>query len=261
MILKDLDYCKDWFATYSGSFLDTGEEDRRNIQLKIDHSLHVAENIVDIACRLKVRENERMIAEAAGLLHDIGRFSQYAQYRTFEDRKSMNHGLLGTQVLLNEKVFNALSEIEQDLILRVVKFHSAYAIPSMIDDQSIFFLKMVRDADKIDIYRVFMEYYESPKDDRASATAFGVPDTPEYSKEMLQCIFEKKVASYSTIKTENDFKLMQLSWIYDLNCTESLQVLQSKKYIHKLINKLPQTEEIRSAMNILKHYIDERLQE
>jgi len=261
MTLRDLHAYREWFTRYTESFLDTEEADRRNIQLKIDHSLHVAENIVSIASGLSLSREEIMLAEAVGLFHDIGRFSQYAQYRTFEDRKSINHGLLGMRVLVKENVLHALPAQERNLLLRVVQFHNAYAIPPHFDDRSIFFLKMVRDADKVDIYRVFIEYYESPKEDRASATAFGVPDTEEYSKEMLACILEKRVASYSRIRTEHDFKLMQLSWVFDMNFKESIRLLQSKHYIDATIAKLPQTGEILSAMDMLKHYLQDRLQE
>jgi len=256
---KDLTFFKTWFTDYTRSFLDTAAEEKKNFELKMEHSLHVAANIVEIAGSLKLDRDTVLLAETIGLFHDIGRFPQYEKYKTFQDRKSTNHGLLGTQVLLKENVLNALPEIEQDLILRVVKFHSAYTIPHIFDEQSIFFLKMVRDADKVDIYRVFIDYYESPKEERASATAFGVPDTPEYSKAMLQCVLEKRIASYLNIKTEHDFQLMQLSWIYDLNFTESIRLLQSKKYINKLINKLPQTEEIQSAVSKLQHHVSQKL--
>jgi hypothetical protein len=163
------------------------------------------------------------------------------------------------KTLVRENVLQALPDNEQKLILNTVKFHNAYAIPSTQSEEEKFFLKMIRDADKIDIFRVFIEYYESPKSERASATAFGVPDTPEYSKKMLSCISQKKIASYSGIKTENDFKLMQLSWIYDLHFDVSIQLIQNKNYINNLIHKLPQTDEIKSAAAILKEYIKERL--
>ena len=36
-----------------------------------------------------------------GLLHDIGRFEQEAQYHTFNDFKSMDHGDYGAEYLKN----------------------------------------------------------------------------------------------------------------------------------------------------------------
>ena len=256
---EDLRFMKDWFSEYTGSFHLDNEEDQRNITLKIEHTHNVCLNMIEIAESLTLDENRLRLAEATALFHDIGRFPQYAEYKTFRDADSKNHGLIGVKTLLRENVLQALPDNEQKLILNTVKFHNAYAIPSRQSEEEVFFLKMIRDADKVDIFRVFIEYYESPKSERASATAFGVPDTPEYSKKMLSCIFQKKIAPYSSIKTENDFKLMQLSWIYDMHFDESIRLIQKKNYINNLIHKLPQTEEIQSVMAILREYIKERL--
>lgn len=259
MIETDLIFFREWFDGYTKTFISSDEKDRKNIELKIEHSLRVAENIIKISESLSLNANEVLLAETVALFHDLGRFPQYALYKTFQDRKSVNHGLLGTKVLLKENVLDRLPDFEKDLIIKSVKFHGAYAIPNIFGEKTRFFLKLIRDADKVDIYRVFIEYYESPEEDRASATAFGVPDSPEYSKAMLSCIMQKKIASYSLIKTENDFRIMKLSWLYDMHFDESVRLIRQRNYIKKLTNKLPQTEEIMSAISVLNKYIDERL--
>jgi hypothetical protein len=227
--------------------------------LKIEHTQNVCLNIIEIVRDLSLDNGKVMLAESVALFHDLGRFPQYARYKTFRDADSVNHGLLGAKTLIEKRVLQALPESEQELITSTVKFHGTYALPSGQQEDTIYFLKLIRDADKIDIFRVFNEYYESPEDERASATAFGVPDTPEYSKKMLSCIAQKRLASYSNIKTENDFRLMKLSWIYDMNFDTSLRLLQNKKYINRIIDKLPRTDDIAHAMGILQQYISERL--
>jgi HD superfamily phosphohydrolase YqeK len=256
---EDLRFMKEWFSEYTRYFYSDNEEDQKNMLLKIEHTHNVCLNMIEIAKSLTLDDNRARLAETVALFHDIGRFPQYAEYKTFRDADSKNHGLLGVKTLVRENVLQALPENEQKLILNTVKFHNAYAIPSRQSEEEIFFLKMIRDADKVDILRVFNEYYESPKNERASATAFGVQDTPEYSKKMLSCIFQKKIAPYSGIKTENDFKLMHLSWIYDLHFNTSIQLMQNKNYINILIHKLPQTDEIKAAKAIIEEYITERL--
>jgi HD superfamily phosphohydrolase YqeK len=256
---EDLRYMKVWFSEYTGSFYADNKEDRKNISLKIEHTHNVCLNMIEIAKSLALDDNRARRAEAVALFHDIGRFPQYAEYKTFRDADSKNHGLLGMKTLVRENVLQALPENEQTLILNTVKFHNAYAIPSGQSDEEILFLKMIRDADKIDVFRVFNEYFESPREERASATAFGVPDTPEYSRKMLSCLVKKKIAAYSDIRTENDFKIMLLSWVYDLHFTVTLQLMQNKNYINRIMNKLPRTDEIQSAMIILREYVQERL--
>jgi HD superfamily phosphohydrolase YqeK len=259
MTEEDLAFLKQWFSEYTHSFYTDSDEDQRNIMLKIEHTRNVCQNMAELVKDLSLNNGEVRLAEAVALFHDIGRFPQYAQFRTFRDADSVNHGLLGAKTLTEKRVLHALPKSEQELITTAVKFHGAYALPSGQNEDTIYFLKLIRDADKIDIYRVFNEYYESPEHERASATAFGVPDTPEYSEVMLSCICRKRLASYAHIKTENDFKLMKLSWIYDINFDASLRLLQSRNYVNGIIDKLPRTDDIARAMGILHQYISERL--
>lgn len=259
MTEKDLILLKQWFSDYTKSFYSSNEEDQKNIMLKIEHTRNVCKNIVDIAGGSSLSEGQTRLAEAIALFHDLGRFPQYAEYKTFRDADSVNHGLLGSKTLLKENVLGMLPSEEQELIIQVVRFHGVYKIPSVLNGDTVFFLKLIRDADKVDIFRVFIEYYESPVEERASATAFGVPDTPEYSQLMLSCIRNRQIASYSHIKTENDFRLMKLSWVFDMHYKESVRLLQERNYLDRIIERLPQTEEIRSAVNIVRQYVSERL--
>ena len=122
----------------------------------------------------------------------------------------------------------------------------------------MFFVKLIRDADKIDILRVFIEYYESPEDQRASATAFGLPDIPEYSKEILDRLYNKEKVSYSSLRTLNDFKLMNLSWTYALHYKASYRLLLEKGYMERIIEHLPAAEEIERVVDMLRKYAQER---
>ncbi len=259
MTRDDLIYFKSWFADYTRSYYSSDKEDQKNILLKVEHTDNVCGNIVRIAEGSSMEGNQVRLAETVALFHDVGRFSQYTKYKTFRDAVSINHGLLGSKILDEEKVLQRLPEDEQQLIIQAVKFHNAFAIPTVIDSNVILFLKLIRDADKVDIFRVFIKYYESPEEERASATAFRVPDTPAYSKVMLSCIKNKHVASYSNIKTENDFKLMKLSWVYDMHFKESVRLVQERNYVNSIIEKLPQTKDILAASEVLKEYISQRL--
>lgn len=258
---RDIQKLKEWFDDYTKSFYSSDDEDQKNILLKIEHSKRVQQNIIEIARGEGLDANTGRIAEVIGLFHDIGRFPQYERYRTFRDADSKNHGLLGYKTLVEDNVLSGIQEEEQRIILTAVKFHGAFSIPSTLNGDSVFYLKLIRDADKIDIYRVFIEYYEAPPDKRASATAFGVPDTPEYSKKMLSNIMQGRIASYSDIRTENDFRLMKLSWIYDMHFDESIRLLEKRGYIERLMRMMPENDEITLAMIRLREYIAERLKQ
>ncbi len=259
MTEKDLQFFKNWYSEYSQSFQTSDEEDWKNLSLKITHTHHVCEHITAIARDLSLSINEILLAEAVALFHDLGRFRQYSEYKTFQDRQSKNHGLLAAITLLENEVLTGLPEQEQKLILQSIKFHNAYKIPNIFDDYSKMYLQMVRDADKLDIFRVFIKYYESPPEERASETAFGLPDTDDYSKTVMSYLNNRHTASYKSLKTENDFKLLKLSWIYGLHFNYSLRLVQKNKYINTLAGKLPQTDEIKSAVKEVENYVKEKL--
>ncbi|MEW6569977.1 MAG: HD domain-containing protein [Nitrospirota bacterium] len=256
---SDLAFLKKWFSDYCMSFYFPNIDDQRNILLKEEHTAKVCENILYIAKGLSLDKNKTMLAETIALFHDIGRFPQYSKYKTFRDRKSVNHGLLGAETLIEKRILDRLPQNERELIIEAVRFHNAFSVPKNEKEEFVFFSRLIRDADKLDIWRVFLEYYSSPEDERASAVGLGLPDLPHYTKEVLLTLYEKRVVSLSEIKTLNDFKMLQLSWIFDLNFTPSFKLLSERKYIDRIIAHLPQTDEIQQASLFLKDFVEKRI--
>jgi len=256
----ELNNLKRWFTDYCRSFYSSDYEDQRNITLKEEHTRNVSGNIVQIARGLSLDDARITLAEAIALYHDIGRFPQYRKFKTFKDSVSVNHGALGAKVLVENTVLQRLPEREQDIIVRTVALHNAYSIPSRLDRDMLLFLKLVRDADKLDIWRVAIEYYGQPEGGRASAVGLELPDLPGYSPEVLTALKNEKMVQISTLKTLNDFKLLQLAWIYDLNFASSLRILESRQYIDGIAATLPRTGEISEALATLRGYVDKGLQ-
>jgi hypothetical protein len=217
--------------------------------------------MVQIAQGLSLKEDQKLTAETVALFHDIGRFPQYAKYKTFRDNISVNHGVLGAETLIEKKILEKLAGEEQEIIIQAVKFHNAFSIPKKEKEDIIFFIKLIRDADKLDIWRVFLEYYESPSEGKASAVGLGLPDLPEYSEDVLAGIYKKEIVSLLKVKTLNDFKLLQLSWVFDLNFRPTFELLSERGYIERLASNLPQTDEIRQATVFVKEFLRQRLKE
>lgn len=256
----DLDHLKNWFSDYCKSFYSSDDNDQKNIILKEEHTHHVCKNILEITKDLHLDENRSMLAETAGLFHDIGRFPQYAKYRTFRDSISTNHGALGAQTLVDEKVLCILPEDDQEAIIQTVKFHNAYLLPHIENTDTLFYLKLVRDADKLDIWRLFYKYYIAPTADRPSAVGLGLSDLPEYSGTVMSCIFNKQLAKLSDLRTLNDFKLLKLTWVFDLNFLTTIRALADRNYIDQILSTLPQTAEILKAGEFLKDHLKQKLE-
>ncbi|MBI5641541.1 MAG: HD domain-containing protein [Nitrospirae bacterium] len=255
---NDLTLFKAWFSDFSRSYYSANEEDQKNISLKVDHTSRVCSLIKTIAQEQSLGENEILLAETAALFHDLGRFPQYARYKTFRDAVSINHGRLGAETLSGEGILGSLPENEQEIIINAVKFHNAFSLPDM-NDAVTFILKLVRDADKLDIWRIFLGFFEMSEDERPSEAGLGLPDEPGYSMEVLSCICEKRTASLKSLKTLNDFKLLQLSWVYDLNYNTSVRLLLENDYIGRISSLLPQTEDIAKVSAFLQDYASRRL--
>lgn len=257
MTKNDLDLIKKWFSYYCRSHYSSIEEDQKNIALKELHSYNVCRNAIRIGKEIGLSEQAMLLVEVIGLLHDVGRFEQYAEYKTFRDSSSINHGMLGAQEITKKRVLQSLTPEERDLILDAVKYHNAFVIPDLKDERKLLYLKIVRDADKLDIWRVFKEYYLNPSG-MASAVNLGLPDSDNYSPDIISCLLEKRIGKLSDAKTITDFKLLQLSWVYDLNFSISTRVAIEQGYINIIEQQLPQNDEMKSALEVLDAYLKER---
>ncbi len=258
---KDLIFFKQWFSDYCKSFYSSHKDDQKNIFLKEQHTFCVCENMIQIADEIPLNNNEALLAEAIALFHDVGRFPQYAKYKTFRDSNSENHGALGAKILDEKKVLRHITKKERELITQVIKYHNAFKIPAKQTPETVFFLKLIRDADKLDIWRVFLDYYESPDAERASAIGLGFSDVQTYSPEIVASIYKKQITPLVKAKTFNDYRLVQLSWIYDLNFSASLREVLKRDYINRIASYLPQTEDIKSVSAYLEEYIYQRVNE
>ena len=254
----DLNFFRQWFADFCGSYRSPENNEQMNIALKETHSLHVAENARLIAQGEAFGENAILLAETAGLLHDIGRFPQYAEYKTFRDGISVNHGLLGAETLKSTAVLERLEGEDRDAVLWAVRYHNSFSVPPSGDPRHTLFLRITRDADKLDIWRVFCEYYEAPDDKKADAVPLGLPDIAGYSDGAVESIMKKEVVKLANVKSLNDMKLLQLSWVFDINFRASLGMAGDRGIINRLAATLPDAAEIHSAVSVVRNYIAER---
>jgi hypothetical protein len=258
---EELTSLKTWFAGYCASFSTPVQEDQQNLAVKQDHTHQVCLNSLRIGRDLNLNWESLLLAEAIALCHDVGRFPQYQRYKTFDDGISVNHAALGAKVISERKVLQGLPKPDQDLIIHAVILHNVFFLPENLDERTRLFTRLVRDADKLDIWRVFLEYYGQDKNGRATAVALGLPDTPGYSPKVLAYLQQGEMATKSDLKTLNDFKLLQLTWLYDINFASSLQVVLERGYIEKIAGVLPDNEELRKAVDHVRAYVNEKLAE
>ena len=245
-----------WFNLYIKAFRSDDPDYQRNIDLKEEHTRRVCDEILDISEHLKLDESDRMIAEVIALFHDVGRFEQYMLYKTFADAKSENHALLGIKVLCEHGILDGIEPELRFLIVRSIYHHNRLSIPESESGRSIFFSRLLRDADKLDIWRVVTEYYHQSDGLKNGGIELDLPDLPGISDEVTSALMEEKIVNMKALKTLNDFKLLQMGWIYDIHFTRTFQLIRERNCLEKIRAVLPNSEEIDRIYTKVKNYLD-----
>jgi putative nucleotidyltransferase with HDIG domain len=259
MNAKTVEELKNWFASYVQTFKLVDAISLRNIVLKEKHTDLVCKGILDIGGKLGLSDNDLRLAEVIALFHDIGRFEQYARYHTFVDHKSVDHAELGGEILQEFGVLNKLDESTRYLILRTIAYHNRAALPQEETEICLFFTKLLRDADKLDIWRIVIDHYQQNGDERNGATELGLPDTPGISDDVYKDLMEGRIVESAHLKNLNDFKLLQLGWIYDINFTPAFRYIQEKGFLTQIRDVLPDIKEVEEVYSAVNSYLNEHI--
>ena len=227
----------------------------------ISHTLDVVSNAEVIGSYCMLDENSMNILRMSALFHDVGRFPQFQKYRTYNDMASENHCLLALKVLAEHNVLSALDEDERAVIEKAVEFHGAKELPEL-DERTLYFTKLVRDADKIDIFELLAENYRILANDPENFKwELEFPDTPECNPEIIDALMNHQLIHYDQIKTINDAKLLQLGWVYDIYFDYSLKQIYNRGCLQTIIDLLPKTDEVRQATECVLNYAAGRVQQ
>lgn len=257
----NLKFFKNFFEEYtSKNYNDDEKYDEKynmNIKLKEIHTYKVCNNAIKIGKFLNLDAEQMNLAKTIALFHDIGRFEQLKKYGTYIDKDSINHGLLGVKILESEKILDKLNSREQNIINKAILFHNARNLPNGIDDEELLFCKIIRDADKLDVYRVIYAYLKEDKMTRDRKVIGNVDeDTEEYSKEIVDEILKNKISDNNKVKTINDKKLSMISWVFDINFPITLYYIKKRRYVDKFIGLLPQNKEIKKIHKHIRNCVD-----
>lgn len=251
-----------WFDGYVAGFYGNDAFVNANLKLKEEHSRRVCEEMRYLAEELGLSDNQKWIADVIALLHDIGRFEQFARYRTYNDSRSVNHCQLGLEVLREKKVLEQVDGYERELIAKAIEYHGQRELPGGLEGECLLFSKLIRDADKVDIFYVVEEYYEQYRDNPEEfMLELELPDEHGYSDEVVERILHGQRIDYGKLKTMNDMRLCQLGWVYDVNFTATLKRIKQRRFLEKMFDFLPETEDIDKVREKIFEYVDSRIKQ
>lgn len=217
------------------------------IVLKEKHTWKVTNNCERLAKHLGLNEHDKLLAKMIGLFHDVGRFRQFTIYRTFNDALSENHAKLGLSVIKDLSFMKKLSEDDLATLNFAIGNHNAKEIAPTNNKRFLSFAKLIRDADKIDIYRVLKPY-------------LGPTDGTGCSPDFVELFVQGKQCDYTKMRTQDDRKLVRLMWVYDINYAWSLQQIINDNYIEEIIGNLPHDEAMMIGINRLREYMQKKLE-
>jgi len=247
---------KIWFERYAEGFHNGVPEHDWNINLKIEHTKRVCVEILDIGRSLRLDNDDLRLAEVIALFHDIGRFEQYDRYGTFLDLKSEDHAALGVKVLERAGVLKGIHRDIQGLIKRVVGYHNRRTLPEHETEDCLFFCKLLRDADKLDILRVVTDYYQKRDGIKNGSIELDLPDFPDVSDEVCADVKAGRIVKTESLRTLNDFKLLQMAWVYDVNFARTFQLIRDRNYLEAIRDALPRMQVITDIYAQLWAYVE-----
>jgi len=257
---EQVDRFRCWLDAYIGRFYGDDEYVNAHIQLKQEHTRRTRDEILLLAGQLALDDDQTRIAEVIALFHDIGRFPQFATYRTHNDSKSVDHCQLGVEVLQREGILDTVRRDERQWIQTAVEHHGRKSLPADLKGQALLFAKLIRDADKLDVFHIITSNYRAYRDNPAKFSyEIELPDGPDYSPNVIQAVLNETLVDYRDLRTLNDMKLCQIGWVYDMNFAAGLERIRQRRYIEDLLSFLPQTADTARVRQKVLAYIDMRL--
>jgi len=215
-------------------FIKKYNRSNEKIKRKYIHSYRTAALTYKIAKSLKLSKEQKEMAYLMGLLHDLGRFEQAIKYDTFNDLQSLDHGDFGSELLFEKGLIREfISDTKYDNILcKAIKYHNKFAIGEECNKDEILFSKIIRDADKLDIFNIL-----------ATKKICRDPANNEISNYVKTAIENKSLAMYTKNYNGKDLLYINLLFVYDLNFKFSINYLSRKKYFEKLLKIYKITDE------------------
>ena len=249
-----------WFETYTAGFYNGDSYVNANIRFKHDHSLRTEAEIVGLAEALNLDEDQKAVAQAIGLVHDVGRFEQFGVFRTFSDCVSVDHGWLGNQVLNQSGALANLDPHVQHLLCTAVLHHNKRHLPAHLSDPDLLYCRLVRDADKLDILRSLIQACRTLRTDpEGFELEMGLPDEPYCTPTIVEAVLHGLTVPYSDLRTFNDAILVQLGWVYDVNLTPTFKRIRDRRLPEQILALLPDLPDVhRIGLQVLA-YVDDRL--
>jgi len=242
------------FLHYLDSFPVEEEGIHDHFQIKKKHTYRVVREIKSLAVQSRLSGRETELARIIALFHDIGRFEQFMRYRTFNDDISENHAEIAIRVLKEQHFLSAFEDKTVKIITATIGNHNIPLLPEISDPGILLFSRLLRDADKLDIWKLTLD----------QNVAFTIrnekePDGYRIPERILSRIREGRIVLLQFAESMNDFRLLRLSWVFDMNFPATFSILEKKGMIDRILARIPEFPEKKEISAILHNYCRNRI--
>ena len=118
-------------------------------------------------------------------------------------------------------------ETIQNIILVAIHNHNKFVIENGLDEKTNLFCKIIRDADKLDIFDNFIKMESKIKHTETLI-----------SSKVLDSLLNNHAIKDIDMQTEMDYYLRQVGMLYDLNFLYSINYIKQNNIAYNLIDRI-----------------------
>ncbi len=228
-----------------------------NLRMKYSHTLAVHALVRKLARGLHLDDQTTLQVRAAALLHDLGRFPQIVEHQTYEDVRSIDHAHVGVKILQQKRVIAHLGTQASEAIESAVRHHNQLALAPELGGQSRIVAEVLRDADKIDIIRIAIEFHASEVEGRKRGWFSEMSFSPTYSHIAAAALLAGKPVPIAELSTVYDEFLLYMSWVNDFHFDFSVRYIAELGHLKYMVHALPDD----AFRGRIAEYISQRIEE
>lgn len=249
--------CRKEFETYFQSLIIGTTEIHHKVDEVRAHSLRVAQNSLVIAKVVLPNEEDKYVAELIALVHDLGKAAMLALGTESATTIQRDHATESAKLIQQMAFFPKLSDEVKLIVLKSIDNHSKLKLPKLDNEQQTTFARLLRDADKLDVYDSSYRFFKERYGNQPIAT-FDLINHPDVSEKIMKSILSGKAAVVEDMKTMNDYKLVLLAMAFDLNYKITFKIMSEKQYIQKIYETLPKRDQIIDAYRAVKLFVENK---
>jgi len=249
--------CRLEFEEYFQSLITDSPENQLRVEDIRTHSLRVAGNSLLLAKVLLQTEEDKHIAEIIALFHDYGKAVMIVQGTESPINIQHNHAALSAKLIQQMDFYPKLTADVQLIILKSIEGHNKLKLPKLDNEQQTLFARLLRDADKLDIFETSYRFFKEKYGFQPLMT-MDLINHVEISDKIIKSVLAGKTAAVEDMKTMNDYRLLLLSMAFDLNFKYTFRILSEKQYIQKIYETLPKRDLIIDAYRGIKLFVENK---